>query len=86
MNLVFYQRFWDIIGTNVVKECLQILLSGTIPRHFNDTSVVLIPNKKNLEYITDIRKISLCNVMVKIITKMLANLLNKLLPLIFSDE
>lgn len=73
MNPTFYQRFWDIIGEDVVNECNHILLSGSVPQRLNDTFVVLIPKKKNPEYVTDMRPISLCNVLVKVITKTLAN-------------
>lgn len=61
MNPAFYQRFWDIIGPDVVQECLQILSSGAIPQNLNDASVVLIPKKKNPKRITDLRPISICN-------------------------
>lgn len=56
-----------------------------IPSQLNDTLVVLIPKKKVPETMNDIRPISLCNVMMKIITKMLANRLKTLLPQIISE-
>jgi hypothetical protein len=51
---------------------LQALNSGIIPEGWNDTTVILIPKVDCPESITQYRPISLCNVIYKIISKMLA--------------
>ena len=53
---------------------------------FNATNVVLILKKDNPVNIKDFRPISLYNVIYKIIAKVLANRLKKLLPTIISKE
>lgn len=85
MNPAFFQHFWSIIGNDVTQACLNILSSQIIPSRLNDTIVVLIPKKKHPETMNDLRPISLCNVMMKIITKMLANRLKILLPEVISE-
>ena len=51
-----------------------------MPPKLNDTYICLIPKTKNPQKITDFRPISLCNVMYRILAKVLANRLKKILP------
>ncbi|XP_038708506.1 uncharacterized protein LOC120003560 [Tripterygium wilfordii] len=54
----------------VVTEFLQ---SGSIVPDINNTFIALIPKMKNALKLTDFRLISLCNVLYKIIAKLLSN-------------
>ena len=51
-----------------------------------ETNIVLIPKKDNSETMRDIHPISLCNILYKIISKMLANRPKRLLPKCISQE
>jgi hypothetical protein len=84
MPAVFYKRFWDIIGDRVTEEVLQVLNGGELPADWNETCVALIPKVKNPDCIKNMRPISLCNVVYKIISKVLAKRLKVLLPEIIS--
>lgn len=68
MNPAFYQRFWKIIGKDVTDLCLHILSTGCMPQSLNEALVVLIPKKNVPEVMGDLRPISLCNVLIKIVT------------------
>lgn len=58
---------------------------GTILQGLNDTNMVLIPKKKNPTKNTKLRPILLCNVLVKVITKVVANRLKEVLGDIISE-
>jgi hypothetical protein len=55
-----------------------------MPAGWNETVVVLIPKVENPEEVSQFRPISLCNVVYKIISKMLASRLKMFLPDIIS--
>ena len=86
MNALFYQKFWHIVGNNVIAAVLNFLNSGFMPPEINYIHIVLIPKIKNQEKITDYRPISLCNVIYKIISKVLANRLKMILPQLISPS
>ena len=73
MNALFYQNFWHVVDDNVVSAMLEILNNGIMIPNINHTNIVLIPKVKNSEKMLDFRPISLCNVIYKIISKVLAN-------------
>ena len=80
MNALFYQKFWHIVGNDVAAAVLDFLNSNIMPPEINFTHIVLIPKIKTPKKITDYRSISLCNVIYKIISKVLANRLKMILP------
>jgi hypothetical protein len=84
IHAIFYKKFWDICGAEITTEVLQALNLGVIPVGWNDTTVVLIPKVDDPELITQFRPISLCNVIYKIVSKMLAIRLKAILPDVIS--
>jgi hypothetical protein len=55
-----------------------------MPSFLNLTNIALVPKVKTPSCVTDFRPISLCNVLYKLISKILANRLKKILPDIIS--
>lgn len=47
-NPMFFQKFWDVIASDVESLCLQVLNSGVLPQNVNDTLIVLIPKEQFL--------------------------------------
>ena len=86
MNALFYQKFWHIMGDSVIAVVLDFLNSGVMVPKINLTNIVLIHKVKNPEKMTDFRPISLCNVVNKIISKVLANRLKQVLPHISTTQ
>ena len=67
-----------------MSAILEFLNTGYMPPALNHTFIVLIPKIKNPVKVSDFRPISLCNVIYKIIAKVLANRLKQILPHIIS--
>ena len=84
MNVLFYQKFWHLVGNDVSSAVLDFLNSGIKIPEINYTHIVLIPKVKSPEKMTDFRLISLCNVIYKIISKVIANRLKTILPQLIS--
>ena len=77
MPPLFYQHFWGIMNREVTSTILAWLNSSKLPYPINHTFVTLIPKVKNLVLVSQYRLISLCNVLYKIFSKVLANRLKK---------
>ncbi len=86
MPLIFYQKYWHVIGQDVTKGVLSCLNSGQMLQSINHTYITLIPKVKNPERVTEFRPICLCNVLYKIISKVLANCPKVILPHIISES
>ena len=86
MPLFFYQNFWSLSSTCVTKTVLDFLNHRVAPHDFNDTHIILIPKIKNPLKVIDYRPISLCNVIYKLATKIMANRLKTVLSSIVSEN
>ncbi|KAK2638243.1 hypothetical protein Ddye_026038 [Dipteronia dyeriana] len=83
---LFYQKFWDIVDSNVTATCLWCLNDGNLMEEINGTLIVLIPKIKNSELIKDFWSISLCNVIYKIVAQALVNRLRLVLDEVISES
>jgi hypothetical protein len=84
LHAIFFKRYWSLIGKELTDEVLAAINSGNIPEGWNNTNIVLIPKVESPESITQYRPISLCNVIYKVISKVLAARLKIILPEIIS--
>ena len=80
MNALFYQKFWHVVGDTVVLAMLDFLNNGNMLLEINHKNIVLIPKIRNPVKMSDFRPISPCNVIYKIISKVLVNRLKQVLP------
>ncbi|KAH9683739.1 reverse transcriptase domain-containing protein [Citrus sinensis] len=86
MNPAFFQNFWHIVGGDVTAACLHFIDTCEFPDELNATAIVLVPKKSNPEYLADLRPITLCNVLYKIVAKMLANRMKAVLSSIITEN
>lgn len=85
MPPLFFQTYWPDIGTNITEAVLSSLNLGSLLKSINHTFISLIPKVKNPKRVTEFRPISLCNVIYKIISKVIANRLKPMLNFIISE-
>ena len=85
MPPIFFQHYWDCIGNDIVKAVLFCLNTSEIIPGLNHTFITLIPKVKSPEFISEYRPIALCNVLYKLVSKVLANRLKRVLPRIIFE-
>ena len=78
MPPIFFQHYW--VGNDVVKVVLSCLNSSTISTDLDYNFITLIPKVKSLEFVIEFRPIALYNILYKLVSKVLANKLKKVLP------
>jgi hypothetical protein len=82
----FFQKAWCNVGRKVTEAVLSFLNGGPFDAAINATNICLIPKVPSPESVKDYRPISLCNVVYKLISKVLANRMKFVLPHIISSE
>ncbi|KAA3459012.1 reverse transcriptase [Gossypium australe] len=76
---IFFQKYWHIVGADISNYCLAILNGQIEIRDINRTRIVLIPKVDKPKNMSQFRPISLCNVLYKIIAKVLVNRMSDIL-------
>lgn len=84
-NPAFYQHFWAEIDMDVSIFVIDCLNQRRMPCGMNDAHITLVPKKALPECMSDLRPIALCNVVYKILAKMLANRFKGVLGDVISD-
>ena len=86
MPPLFFQQFWPVIGDEVAEAILTCLNTGSIPPSINHTFITLILKVKSPVRVSEYCPIALCNILYKLISKVLVNRLKNILPSIISES
>ena len=81
---LFYKQLWPTMDNDVVKAVRSFFTMGSMPKEVNNSLIVLIPKLSNPSSVNHYRPISLCNVVYKIISKLLVEKLRPLLDKLIS--
>ncbi|CAL1383579.1 unnamed protein product [Linum trigynum] len=81
----FFKAYWGIVGESVMVAVGSFFATSRMLRSFNHTWLTLIPKVDQVESMRQLRPISLCQFIYKVITKIMAERLAQILPLIVSD-
>jgi hypothetical protein len=75
-----------MLGDELIDEVLHAVNNASILEGWNDTTIVMIPKVDNPDRVAQFRPISLCNVVYKVIPKVLSSRLKVILPDIISHH
>lgn len=82
----FFHQFWPTVGPDIIVEVKIFFDDFVITPQLNQTHICLLPKSEQASRMSDYRPISLCNVIYKIISKIITNRLKTVMPLIISDQ
>lgn len=68
---LYYKEFWYIVGESVTQVVTSFFEFGRLPKEVNSSLIILIPKISNPSSVNNFCSISLCNVVYKIILKLL---------------
>lgn len=86
MTGYFFQQYWDVIGNELSEEIRRFFVTGEFPLEWNMTQICLIPKIPGATLMYDLRPISLCTVMYKIVANILASRIKPFLPDLVSQN
>lgn len=82
----FYMAAWDIIGVEVTLAIQDFFRTWRLLKSVNTTIITLIPKSKTATTIRDYRPIACCNVLYKIISKVISNRMSNVISWLVGDE
>ena len=84
LHALFYQSQWETVSQSLHEMVVAIFNGHDMHASFNNTSIALIPKTDSPTTIKDFRPIGLCPVVYKVVTKILSNRLQPLMPLLIT--
>lgn len=78
-TFAFYKKYWDLIKVDVMKFVNEFFATWEIPNWCNSAFITLIPKVDNPMVVTNFMHISLIGVQYKIVVKLLAFCLSKVI-------
>ncbi|XP_074266562.1 uncharacterized protein LOC141589839 [Silene latifolia] len=83
-SISFFKDSWSVIGDEVSAAIMDVFATGKLLKQINATTLTLIPKCKMPNSVTQFRPIAYCNVLYKCISKLMCNMLAKVLSELIS--
>ncbi|KAJ3687164.1 hypothetical protein LUZ61_016328 [Rhynchospora tenuis] len=84
INARFIQSNWHTLKPMVLQQVHQFFSTKTMDKDIAKSNLILIPKKDYPQLVSDYRPISVCNVIYKIISKLLSRRLRPVIPTLVS--
>ena len=81
----FFKTAWSVVSQDFIVAVQSVFQFGFLPKGVNSTILALVPKKLDSMEMKDYRPIACCNVIYKVVSKILANRLKKLRPRIIAE-
>ena len=78
-SVEFIRTSWDTVGEDIVCAVREFFRNGKLLKDMNTTAIALIPKMPEACRLSDYRPISCCNIVYKLISKIIANRLKPIL-------
>lgn len=82
----FFKIAWPVIAHDFTVAIQSVFRFGFLPKGVNSTILALVPKKTDSMEMRDYRPIACCNVLYKVVSKILANRLKVLLPRVITEN
>lgn len=80
----FYQKSWNIVNRKVCEFVKKTWENPSELKLVNKSNICLIPKTNHLEFVNQFRLISLCNVIYKVVSKVIVERLKDNIPKLVS--
>lgn len=78
-SIEFIRASWDTVGPDIINAVSEFFRNGRLLKDLNTKAIALIPKKSEACSLGDYRPISCCNIIYKVISKIIANRLKPIL-------
>ncbi|XP_019224291.1 PREDICTED: uncharacterized protein LOC109205978 [Nicotiana attenuata] len=84
-NAVFFKKAWSIISSQVKEAINEFFLTAKMYKPVNCSNIILVPKVSKPTTVKDYRPIACCSMLYKMISKILAARLQKVMPSIICE-